>query len=242
MAAVLGLAMGLSTRAASAEPAGEKEELAQEVALLFRSARGVISDNQALINDPAKGDKGLSPDKVVAVAKEKYAKAAGHPLAEVDRASLTGQSRAAMFGAIKEVMEQAQPLINEAGKGFKGFLPAVFAKQVADRFTKQMVGKLAIKLTAPPAYVRNRSNRPDSWEAGVLAGKFASADWVKNKAFAEMTTRQGTPAFRLMLPEYYGESCMSCHGEPKGTRDITGGKREGARLGDLGGAISVAVY
>jgi hypothetical protein len=221
---------------------GDREALALDVALLFRSARGVISDNQALINDPAKADKGLSADKVIAAAKAKYAKSSGHPFADGDKTSLPGQARATMFAAIKEVMDQAQPLINEAGKGFKGFLPAVFAKQVADRFTKQMDGKLSIKLTAPPAYVRNRSNRPDPWETTVLNAKFASAAWEKNKTFGEMTTRKGRPAYRLMLPEYYVESCMSCHGEPRDERDITGGKKEGAKLGDLGGAVSVAVY
>ena len=225
----------------SAEPAPEKEALALDVALLFRSARGVFSDNQALINDPSKVDKGLSSDKVIAGAKAKYAKNAGHPFADADKATLAGQARAAMFASIKEVMDQAQPLINEPGKGFKGFLPAVFAKQVADRFTKQMDGKLAIKLTAPPAYVRNRSNRPDAWEAEVLA-RFGSSAWEKNKTFGEVTTRQGRPAYRLMLPEYYVESCMSCHGGPRDERDITGGKKEGALLGDLGGAVSVAVY
>jgi hypothetical protein len=239
--AIAGLVLCSATGAAAAEPVGEKESLAQDLAVLFRSARGVISDNQTLINDASKGDKGLSGDKVIAGAKEKYLKTTGHAVPD-DRASLAGQARAAMFGAIKEVMDQAQPLINAQGKGFKGFLPAVFAKQVADRFTKRMEGKLSIKLTAPPSYVRNRSNRPDAWESSVLAAKFASAGWEKNKTFGEMTERNGQPAYRLMLPEYYGESCMSCHGTPKGERDITGGKKEGAQLGELGGAISVAVY
>jgi hypothetical protein len=233
---------GVRSRVVAADSIADMEALALDIALLFRSARGVISDSQGLINDPAKADKGLSADKVIAGAKVKYAKNAGHPFADGDKASLAGQARTTMFAAIKEVMDQAQPLINEPGKGFKGFLPAVFAKQVADRFTKQMDGKLSIKLTAPPSYVRNRSNRPDPWETTVLNAKFASAAWEKNKTFGEMTTRRGRPAYRLMLPEYYVESCMSCHGEPRDERDITGGKKEGAKLGDLGGAISVAVY
>jgi hypothetical protein len=236
------LLLALALAPAAAADDDDKPALAQDVAVLFRSARGVISDNQALINDPAKADKALTAAKVIAGAKDKYTKASGHPLVDVDPTTLSGQVRAAMFAAIKEVMDQAQPLINEPGKSFKGFLPAVFAKQVADRVSKSMEGKLAIKLTAPPAYVRNRSNRPDSWETSVLTMKFASAGWTKNSPFGEVTTRDGHPAYRLMLPEYYGESCMSCHGEPRGERDISGGKKEGAKLGDLGGAISVTVY
>jgi Protein of unknown function (DUF3365) len=235
------LTLGFPALSAAAEPA-DKAALAQEVAVLFRAARGVISDHQALINDASKGDKGLSGDRVVTEAKAKYAKAAGHPLAAAEKDSPIGQAHAAMFEAIKEVMDQAQPLINVAGKGFKGFLPAVFAKQVAYVFTKRMEGRLAIKLTAPPAYLRNRSNRPDEWETGVIGGKFASPSWPKNQAFSETATHRNRPAFRLMLPEYYGDSCMSCHGGPKDELDITGGKKEGAALGELGGAISVVVY
>jgi hypothetical protein len=34
------------------------------------------------------------------------------------------------------------------------------------------------------------------------------------------------------------QSCLSCHGEPRGDRDITGGKKEGQKEGDLAGALS----
>ena len=57
-----------------------------------------------------------------------------------------------------------------------------------------------------------------------------------------MAMKKGKQAFRLILPEYYKESCLGCHGGPKGERDITGGKKEGGVLGELGGAISVAIY
>lgn len=238
LVAVLFLSLPLTSEAA--EPT-EKAALAQEIALLLRAARGVISDHQDLINDANKADKGLSGERVIAEAKTKYAKTAGHPLPSAEKDTPIGQAHAAMFAAIKEVMDQAQPLINVPGKGFKGFLPAVFAKQVAYGFTKRMEGRLAVKLTAPPAYVRNRSNRPDAWETGVLA-RFTGPSWQKNQTFSELTTHRERAAFRLMLPEYYVESCMSCHGGPKDQLDITGGKKEGATLGEVGGAISVVVY
>ncbi len=46
----------------------------------------------------------------------------------------------------------------------------------------------------------------------------------------------------MMVPEYYKQSCLACHGEPKGKRDITGGRKEGGKLGELGGAISVVIF
>ena len=38
------------------------------------------------------------------------------------------------------------------------------------------------------------------------------------------------------------KACLKCHGEPKGAKDITGGKKEGGKLGELGGAISFVLY
>jgi len=218
-----------------AQDAASNEVTAKELATLFRAARKVISVNQGHINDASIGDKGLSADAVAAKAKENYKAAAGSDLP-------TGEKHTAMLDAVKDVMNSAQPLINEEGKGFKGFLPAVFAKQVADSFTAKMANKVSIKLTAPKEYVRNRANRPDAWEANIIESKFKASDWTKNKSFSETADVKGTSAFRFILPEYYGESCLKCHGEPAGELDITGGKKEGGKLGELGGAISVVLY
>jgi hypothetical protein len=45
-----------------------------------------------------------------------------------------------------------------------------------------------------------------------------------------------------MVPEYYAASCLTCHGSPKGEMDITGYPKEGAKLDDLGGVISITLY
>ena len=57
-----------------------------------------------------------------------------------------------------------------------------------------------------------------------------------------MADKNGKQAYRLILPEYYKESCLGCHGGSKGELDITGGKKEGGVLGQLGGAISVTIF
>jgi hypothetical protein len=46
----------------------------------------------------------------------------------------------------------------------------------------------------------------------------------------------------MLFPEYYAESCLSCHGEPKGEIDVTGYPKEGGKMGDLGGAISIVLF
>lgn len=234
----LGLALWTTVAlapASRADTAGQ-EALAQEAATLFRAARKVISDNQSLINDPEKGDKGLSGEFVVAKAKENFQAATGQPVNEAE-ATLK-----VMLEAAAAVMTDAQPLINEKGKAFKGFLPAVFARQVAERTVQKSGGKIFIKLTAPQKFLRNRANRADEWETMVMDTKFNGAAWEKGKAFTESGEHKGRKGFRLALPEYYGESCLSCHGDPKGERDISGGLKEGGKLNDLGGTISVVVY
>lgn len=222
--------------------ATEQEQVATHLVTLFRSGRAVISDNQKLINDEAKGDKGLSAEKVVGLAKEKYKKAAGKELNTADRNTLEGKLTVAMLESMKEVMDNAQELINKPGVGFKGFLPATFAHRVADRFRKKVDGIADIKLTAPKSYVRNRNNTPDAWEDQIIESQFKSSGWTKGSIYSEMKEHKGKPAFRLMIPEYYAASCLDCHGEPKGEKDISGGKKEGGKLDELGGAISVAIY
>lgn len=219
-----------------------EEQMSQELTTLFRSARGVISANQKLINDASKGDKGLTGEKVITLTKANFKKTTGHELSKKESTTLIGQARIAMLDAIKKVMDDSQSWINEEGMGFKGFLPAIFAKAVADDFSKRMSGKMLIKLTAPKQYVRNRANRPDKWENNVIESKFKSPDWEKGKSYSESADHKGKPGIRYILPEYYKESCLSCHGDPKGERDITGGKKEGGKLGELGGAISFVIY
>lgn len=229
--------------AADALTDADKTKVCGEMATLFRAARAVISDNQELIDDAAKGDKGLTGAVVAAKTREKFQKMAGQPLPDGDSGGkLAAEARAAMLASIDDVMTANQNWINEQGKGFKGFLPAVFAKMLADSFSKKMSGRMAIKLTAPKSLVRNRANRPDEWEAKVMDTVFAAANYPRGKEFAEQAAHKQGRGWRLIVPEYYGQSCLKCHGEPKGQRDITGGLMEGGKLDQLGGAVSVVLF
>ncbi len=212
------------------------DETAKELATLFAAGRAVISDNQEKINDANLGDKGLTGDAVIAATKEKFKEKTGK---DVDD---NNPFQKAILDAINDVMKDAQPVINEKGKGFKGFIPAVFAGQVASKASEKLTGKAAIKLTAPKELVRNRKNKPDEWENKAIEESFKKAGYEKGKAFFENTTIDGKYAFRYIQPEYYKQSCLSCHGGPKGEIDISGEKKEGANLVDLGGAISVTLF
>ena len=215
-----------------------EDNISEELTSLYRAARKVVSVNQGHINKIDIGDKGLSGEVVVAKALDNYTQATGNVL-DIDNLS---SAQTAMLDAVSEVMEQNQDLINEQGVGVKGVLPAIFARQLATTFNGKMSGKMKIKLTAPKKYVRNRSNRPDKWEHNIIENMFKQSTYPKGQPFSEISAVKGKSAYRFILPEYYGQSCLACHGGPKGERDISGGKKEGGVLGELGGAISLIIY
>lgn len=217
-------------------------DLALRLAVLLQSARSVIGAEQALINDPAIGDKGLSGELVLARATEAYVgKTGAQPLSE-GMAAREANLVSALMASITEVMDANAGSINREGVAFKGFVPAVFGRLVTEAFSDR-VGDLAqIKVTAPVDLVRNRKSRPDEWETQVINENLLSPDWQAGANFAAFTEADGRPAFRVMVPEYYSEGCLACHGSPAGEVDITGYPKEGGALGDLGGVISIKIF
>ncbi len=216
--------------------------IALSLAQFLRSARTVISSNQDLINDPALGDKGLGAKVVLDAAIEQYTAATGVDPNSIDRSSREGRLLAAQMEAIVEVMDANQATINKPGLGFKGFVPAVFARLVNEQFRLKMGQEADVKVTAPTHLVRNRKALPDSWENDVLQTRLMLADWPKDQIFTSEAPNRGRSSFRVLIPEYYGAGCLQCHGEPKGEIDVTGYPKEGGKLGDLGGAISITLF
>lgn len=216
--------------------------IALQLAELLRSARAVISLNQDIINDPSKGDKGLTGEHVVAEAIALYKERTGEDPRETDPESLAGRLLRAQMEAIDTVVTENQDTINAEGVGFKGFIPATFARLVNEEFGRLMGTEAQIKATAPEALVRNRKALPDPWESAVIEDKFKSADWPRGEPFAESVMIDGVPAFRIIVPEYYVRSCLACHGEPAGEMDVTGYPKEGGKEGDLGAAISITLF
>ncbi len=216
--------------------------IAQSLAEMLRDARTVISDQQDLINNPQLGDKHLTGKVVLDQAIAKYSKDTGVDPRKLDPASREGRLLRAMMAAIVEVVDDNQPTINEKGTGFKGFIPAVFARLVAESFDQLAKGEAEVKVTAPLELVRNRKARPDPWETQVIEKRFLDPAWPAGKPFSAEVETNGRPAFRVMVPEYYVESCLACHGSPKGQMDITGYPKEGGKLNDLGAVISITLY
>src|SRR5690606_24196099 len=190
-------------------------EIALSLAKLLQAARTVISRNQDLINDPSRGDKGLTGDVVLAAAVDIYRQETGIDPMELDPSSRLGRLLQAEMGAIREAVDQNQAFMNQQGVGFKGFIPAVFGRLITERLQEKVGSELEMKVTAPPALVRNRKSRPDDWERSIIESKFLSPEWPRGEIFSQPQPSGGRDAFRVMVPEYYAASCLDCHGKPK---------------------------
>jgi archaellum component FlaG (FlaF/FlaG flagellin family) len=244
VAMLLVLVAGLTAPTAFAETAPTEKDaaIAQSLAEMLRDARTVISNNQALINDPNSGDKHLTGKKVWDDASALYRKNTGVDPEPTDKSSRQGRLMDAVKNAIIEVMDDNQKTINEKGTGFKGFIPAVFGRLVSESFNRLVKGEAEIKITAPTDLVRNRKALPDSWENQVIETKLLSPDWPHGQPYSATVDTNGRTAYRIAVPEYYTNSCLACHGTPKGELDITGYPKEGRKLGDLGGVMSITLF
>jgi hypothetical protein len=220
----------------------DEEEMALNLANLLRAGRAVISAKQELINDPTIGDKGLTGDAVLAETVVRFEESTGIDPAAVDPESPMGELFQAQMASIEEVVAEAQGSINQPGVGFKGFVPAIFARLVNERFKEKVGDRAEIKVTAPEELVRNRKARPDPWESEHIEKQLLSSDWPEGEVFSTVAESGGREAFRVLVPEYYSAGCLTCHGEPQGEIDVTGYPKEGGKLGDLGGVISITLF
>lgn len=85
---------------------------------------------------------------------------------------------------------------------------------------------------------RNTNDNPDEWESAALIA-FNEDRTVKE--FYGFEDFNGQQMFRYSAPMTIEENCLQCHGEPAGELDVTGAPKEGWTLGDIGGAISIAM-
>ncbi|WP_170473298.1 Tll0287-like domain-containing protein [Ruegeria arenilitoris] len=220
----------------------EEIETGNRLAAVLRAGRSVVSNSQELINDPNVTDKGLSGDVFYEKVIQAYLNANGEQPLHDGLDPLERKLTETQLNAMVTVIDANQELINAEGVAFKGFIPAVFARLVNEQFAGEIGTSAMVKVTAPSELVRNRMARPDTWENSVIEEKFKDSSWAEGQPFFEETEVSGKPAFRMLIPEYYSQSCLSCHGSPAGETDVTGFPKEGGQLGDLAGAISITLF
>jgi hypothetical protein len=230
-AGLCAMVLGMSSHAR----AGDEAETAELLIALLKAGRAVVSEHQALINDASKANKGFTDEFVAHEIIEKF-----KAKTRIDLSRPNSMPQSALLLTLleseREVVLESQPVINKQGVAFKGFIPAAFARKAGEKFHK----KTGIKVKLTGTDYRFPGNKPDDFESEVLR-MFADSRHPKGQQYAKATIVGGKPVMRVMDPEYAGATCLTCHGGPKGERDITGMKKEGWKEGELAGAISVVL-
>ena len=216
-------------------PREEIEKTAHHLATLLNVGRLIVERNQTLIDDPRIGNKGFTPEVFEHEVVDEFIRQTNIDLTHLPSylPSLAKELLPILLQSSKEVVADAQFVINQRGIGYKNFVPATFGSQAARKFSNR--SHVKIKQTA--LNPRNLKNTPDAYEENLLkrlamqpASQTSITEWVDNDT-----------TLRAVTPIYYSQDCLACHGNPKGILDISGYPREGAKVGDLAGAISIQI-
>ncbi len=147
------------------------------------------------------------------------------------------RSLANQYKALQSFISEHQDAINKSAAGdydFKFLDPASVGKSVAKIFSKR--GDYELKQTRRD--YRSAADSPDETELLILSS--FETDKTKNEFFTFQKIN-GKEYFRYMIPLTMDSSCLPCHGEPKGQVDVSGHIKEGYKLGDIGGLISISL-
>ena len=213
----------------------ETEQTAQHLTALLHVGRLIVERNQTLINDPRKADKGFTPEVFEHEVVDEFIRQTDIDLKHFPShlPTLAKELLPLLLQSSKDVVADAQFVINQRGIGFKNFVPATFGSQAARKFSNR--SHVKIKQTA--LNPRNLKNTPDAYEENVL--KRLATQPISNTSVTDWIDNETT--LRALTPIYYSKDCLACHGNPKGILDISGYPREGAQEGDLAGAISIQI-
>src|SRR5262245_15609859 len=128
---VISCAWGAPARAGS-----EVEVVAENLIELVKIGRVVVSEQQDTINDAAKAEKGFTADFVADQVIERFKKKTRIDL-RIPNVVPQANLYLTLVEAEREVVDEAQPVINKQGISFKGFIPAVFARRTGEHFYKK---------------------------------------------------------------------------------------------------------
>ncbi len=139
--------------------------------------------------------------------------------------------------ATREFIAKNQDRINSDSAGnfeFKHLNPAAVGMGVGETFGE--LTNYSIKQTKMG--YRDSRNAPDTFEVQGLQTLENHSELTEIWGEDEVA---GKKVFRFMVPLKIEHECLSCHGGPAGTLDITGNRKEGYQVGNLGGAISLVM-
>ena len=162
-----------------------------------------------------------------------------HTQQEQTEAALLEEARtfAREMDAVWQFMDNSQTVINTTSDGiyeFKGLHCAVVGKSVGRLFSAGSDYVIRYTNFNP----RSEQDVPDEFEAQALDAFYADSSVTERFGIAAF---EGEDRFRYVQALEVDESCLECHGSPKGEVDITGFEKEGWEQGGVGGAISIVI-
>ena len=215
----------------------ELETTARLLAILLDSGRNVINEHQVLSDEQKKSQKDVAPDMFERQLLDVFHSRSGTDLRDLEAARIPARAKKLLKELVlvsTEVVAEAQREMNRRDGGRQEFIPAIFGSRVSTRFTQRTHVRLKQTALAP----RNSLNAPDAVERTALEA-FADPAYPREKVISEVIAKSGS--LRLMFPLYTTRGCLDCHGDPQGDLDRTGYPREGLKLGQNAGAISVVI-
>ncbi|HZJ84244.1 MAG TPA: DUF3365 domain-containing protein [Syntrophomonadaceae bacterium] len=137
--------------------------------------------------------------------------------------------------AVWEFMAINQDLINYDSEGnydFKGLHCSLVGKSIGKLFGKKTDYIIRYTNFNP----RNNVDIPDDFELNALNSFLDDGNVTE---FFAIVNYEGKESFRYLAPMKIDNTCLECHGDPVGELDILGYPKEGWKIGDLGGAVSI---
>ena len=148
-----------------------------------------------------------------------------------------GQVLAQQMDAVWEFMASNQERLEQisyTSEGvYQGLHCAIVGRSIGALFTSQSTYSTKFVNFNP----RNSADQPDEFESAALTA-FNDGTAAEFSGIAKV---DGKEVFRYVAPMRIEENCLDCHGEPAGEIDVTGFPKEGWKLGDVGGAISIVM-
>ncbi|MFT4924103.1 MAG: hypothetical protein ACI8WB_000181 [Phenylobacterium sp.] len=215
-----------------------------DISKMYLASMVYIFKNQKLINQEGGDKKDLFGQNFINNIKTTY-----KGRYKADFPAEDHNAKKMLVQAMIEVMEDNRALLSDTEIGFKGFIPAIYAFQLAEKLSVKGVG-LKIKFTRTKEGLRNRLNSPDEWE-------MATMEKVKKEPkpyYDSNAVLNGKPAYRQFTPLPMKPFCLNCHGIPeqnplnKGkdksawtSTDVTGFTMENWKITDFGGGVSISI-
>ncbi len=209
----------------------------------------VLEENQELINTNPDGSIKNKKKKEKTFYKKSYDQFKKIGVGKTFKLkALKGQKNPEIIAPILSTLLQAgrittaksQGMINKEKDGsvkLKKFIPAVFGKLTLEKFTEKTNAYMKQTTLGKGSYgARNPYNQPNEWEE-VALNKFTTGSWELNKGHGVLSTSE----YRYVKPIYIKKGCLGCHGDPIGEKGPYGHSKEGYKLNDVRGGISVSL-